>query len=49
MVAAGKIPQAVLATLPPAEAYKGIKFATLDQQDKAKKVIADAWPRLVKV
>ena len=49
MVAAGKIPEAVLKTLPPAEAYKGIKFATLDQQEKAKKVIADAWPRLVQI
>jgi putative spermidine/putrescine transport system substrate-binding protein len=49
MVAAGKVPQAILDTLPPADAYKGIKFATLAQQDKAKAVIADAWPRLVKV
>ncbi len=49
MVAAGKIPEAILKTLPPAEAYKGIKFATLEQQDKAKKVIADAWPRLVQI
>ena len=49
MVAAGKVPEAVLKTLPPAEAYRGIKFASLAQQDAAKKVIADAWPRLVKV
>ncbi len=49
LVAAGKIPKAVLDTLPPAESYKGIKFATLAQGDAAKKVIADAWPRLVKV
>ena len=49
LVAAGKVPDAVLKTLPPAEAYKGIKFATLEQVDKAKKVIADAWPRLVKM
>ncbi len=49
MVAAGKVPDAVLKTLPPAAAYKGIKFASLEQSDKAKKVIADAWPRLVKV
>ncbi len=49
MVTAGKIPEAVLATLPPATAYKGIQFASLEQADKAKTVIADAWPRLVKV
>lgn len=49
MVAAGKIPADLLAALPPAAAYKGIKFATVEQSDKAKKVIADAWPRLVKV
>jgi putative spermidine/putrescine transport system substrate-binding protein len=49
MVAAGKVPKAVLDTLPPADAYKNIKFATLAQADAAKKVIADAWPRLVKV
>jgi putative spermidine/putrescine transport system substrate-binding protein len=49
LVAAGKVPEAILKTLPPAESYKGIKFATLEQADKAKKVIADAWPRLVKV
>ena len=49
MVAAGKIPDSMLANLPPAAAYKGIKFASADQADKAKKVIAEAWPRLVKV
>jgi putative spermidine/putrescine transport system substrate-binding protein len=49
LVAAGKIPDAVLKTLPPADAYKGIKFATLAQSDAAKKAIADAWPRLVKI
>jgi len=40
---------AKLKTLPPAAAYKDIKFASLAQSDAAKKVIADAWPRLVKV
>ncbi len=49
LVAAGKVPDAVLKTLPPAAAYKDIKFASLAQSDAAKKVIADAWPRLVKV
>jgi len=49
MIAAGKVPDAILKTLPPAAAYKGIKFATLAQADAAKKVIADAWPRLVQI
>jgi putative spermidine/putrescine transport system substrate-binding protein len=49
LVSAGKVPDAVLKTMPPAESYKGIKFATLEQGDAAKKLIADAWPRLVKV
>jgi len=49
LVAAGKVPDVVLKTLPPAENYKNIKFASLEQDDAAKKVIADAWPRLVKI
>ncbi len=49
LVAAGKVPDAVMATLPPAESYKGIQFATLEQADKAKAVIADAWPKLVQI
>lgn len=49
MVAAGKVPEAILKTLPPADAYKSIKFASLEQSEAAKKVIAEAWPRLVKI
>jgi putative spermidine/putrescine transport system substrate-binding protein len=49
MVAAGKIPEAVLKTLPPAEAYKAVKFATQEQAAKAQKVVADMWPRVVKI
>ncbi len=49
LVAAGKVPESILKTLPPAAAYKDIKFASLEQSEKAKKVIADAWPRLVKI
>jgi putative spermidine/putrescine transport system substrate-binding protein len=49
LVAAGKVPDAVLKTLPPAEAYKGVKFATQEQSAKAQKVLADMWPRVVKI
>jgi putative spermidine/putrescine transport system substrate-binding protein len=49
LVAAGKVPDAVLKDLPPAEAYKAVKFATLDQSDKAKKVLADNWAKVVKI
>lgn len=49
LVAAGRVPDAVLKILPPADAYKGIKFASLDQADKAKKLIAQAWPKLVQI
>jgi putative spermidine/putrescine transport system substrate-binding protein len=49
MVAAGKVPDAMLKNLPPAEAYKGIKFATPEQTDKAKKAITENWPQIVKI
>ncbi len=49
MVAAGKIPEAVLKTLPPADAYKDVKFATQAQAAKAQKVVTDMWPRVVKI
>ena len=48
LVAANKIPQALMKELPSAAAYKNIKFASLDQQTKAKKTLADLWPKLVK-
>ncbi len=49
LVAAGKVPDAVLRTLPPAAAYKDVKFATPQQADKAQKALADLWPRVVKI
>jgi len=38
------IPKALLAQLPPAALYAKIKFATNDQQTKAKALIASEWP-----
>jgi putative spermidine/putrescine transport system substrate-binding protein len=49
LVAAGKVPDSLLKTLPPAEAYKNVKFATQEQSAKAQKVLADMWPRVVKI
>ena len=49
LVAAGKVPEALLQSLPPAEAYKDVKFATPEQAAKAQKTLADLWPRLVKI
>jgi putative spermidine/putrescine transport system substrate-binding protein len=39
----GVIPQDLLAKLPPAEPYSRVKFPTVDQNNKAKKLIADQW------
>jgi putative spermidine/putrescine transport system substrate-binding protein len=49
LVAANKIPPELMSNLPPADAYKGIKFATQDQIQKAQKALADLWPKLVKI
>lgn len=49
MVAAGKVPDAMLKDLPPAEAYKNVKFANPEQTAKAQKTLADMWPRVVKI
>ncbi len=49
LVAAGKIPDSILKTLPPADAYKGVKFATQEQAAKAQKTLAEMWPRVVKI
>lgn len=49
MVAAGKIPDAMLKDMPPADAYKAVKFATLAQSAKAQKDLADQWPQKVKL
>ncbi len=48
LVAAGKVPDDLLKALPPAEAYKAVKFATPEQTDKAKKQLSDNWPKVVK-
>ncbi len=49
MVAAGKIPADVLATLPSPEAYKTVRFATDAQSAAAKKALADQWAKTVKL
>ncbi len=43
LVSRGVIPQDLMAKLPPAEPYKTVKFPTVDQNNKAKKLIADQW------
>lgn len=48
LVAAGKVPDELLKQLPPAEAYKNLRFPTQEQSAKAQKAVADLWPRLVK-
>lgn len=48
LVAAGKVPADLLAAMPPADAYKKVRFATLAQASKAQKDLADNWPRVVK-
>jgi putative spermidine/putrescine transport system substrate-binding protein len=49
LAAAGKIPAALLAKLPSPDAYKAVKFASQDQSTAAKKVLADMWPKVVKL
>ncbi len=49
LVAAGKIPDALLKQLPPAEHYKDLGFPTQAQSTAAQKVIGEAWPRKVKL
>ena len=49
MLAAGKIPTALLAKLPSADAYKAVKFASEAQSTAAKTVLADMWPKVVKL
>ena len=49
LVQAGKIPPALMSKLPPAEAYKDVKFATPEQTAKAQKALQDMWPRVVKL
>ena len=49
LLAAGKIPDALLQTLPASDAYKDVKFANSEQLAKAQKTLADMWPRVVKL
>ena len=49
LVAADKIPPAIMNKLPPAEAYKDVKFATPEQTAAAQKKLQDMWPRVVKL
>jgi putative spermidine/putrescine transport system substrate-binding protein len=43
----GKIPQEMMAKLPPAEAYKKAVFPSLDDQDKGNGVITKQWDSVV--
>lgn len=47
LVAKGKVPQEMLAKLPPAAAYEAAKFPTLDDQNAAKEAITKAWDQVV--
>ena len=45
----GLIPAKLLAALPPAAAYKQVRFATQAQTEKAQKLLQAEWTRMVKV
>lgn len=47
LAAKGKIPQAMLDKLPPAEAYKGAVFPSLDEQKVGKETITKQWDSVV--
>jgi putative spermidine/putrescine transport system substrate-binding protein len=47
LAAKGKIPQELLAKLPPAEAYKAAVFPTLDEQAAGKEAISKQWDKAV--
>lgn len=49
LVAAGKVPESVIKSMPSPEAYKSVKFATQEQVAKAQKTLADNWPKVVKL
>jgi putative spermidine/putrescine transport system substrate-binding protein len=49
MLAAGAIPPGMLAKLPSPQAYKQVRFASLDQTNACKKALAELWPRVVKL
>jgi putative spermidine/putrescine transport system substrate-binding protein len=47
MVSAGKIPQELLAKLPPAEGYAKAVFPTLDEQAANKAAVTGGWDKVV--
>lgn len=47
LVKNGKVPQALLDKLPPAEAYEAAVFPTLEEQGKAKEAITKNWDSVV--
>lgn len=49
LAARGMIPADLAAKLPPAEAYKAAVFPTIDEQETAKRYIAENWDRIVNV
>ena len=49
MLAAGAIPPGMLAKLPSPQAYGRVRFASLAETNAAKSVLAELWPRMVKV
>jgi putative spermidine/putrescine transport system substrate-binding protein len=49
LLAAGKVPAELLAKLPSPAAYKAVTFASQEQSNAAKKVLADMWPKVVKL
>lgn len=49
MLDQGVVPKETLARLPSPEAYKQVRFASQAQLDKAKAVVAEMWPKEVKL
>jgi putative spermidine/putrescine transport system substrate-binding protein len=47
LVANNKVPQELLAALPPAEAYEVAVFPTLEEQNEAKAIITEKWDSVV--
>ncbi|CCV14047.1 extracellular solute-binding protein [Mesorhizobium sp. STM 4661] len=49
MLNAGALPAEILAKLPSPEAYKDVGFASQAQIDAAKNMVAEMWPKTVKI
>ncbi|ODU62090.1 MAG: iron ABC transporter substrate-binding protein [Acetobacteraceae bacterium SCN 69-10] len=49
LVKRNAVPEALAKELPPAAPYQNVKFASQDQLAKAQKVLADLWPKVVKI